>query len=251
MVSDLAGLQVQDPFIIFGADWNTVYAGVLQSVDDLRLLAMGSFCDGSYRSMASLADHFAHERPDIGYRLCSVLLDDLSHVLKGESSVIKALKPGSHDVNLLALSESQARMVRSNILHGALCTEYAKLSGITTALAEAMQQEAKLESLVEEYVPKERQLFLLGDYADGRFTYTLKREGERLQHDVRFTKQPLQTVARDLDGHALYRVDRIPATVAQQYKELRMFLLTQYAGIKRMISREKLPHYPLLFASNA
>jgi hypothetical protein len=250
-IRNLEGLEVRDPFMLFGAEWETKYAGVLQSVDNLHVLHMGTFYDGTYHSIAGLADHFARERPDIGYQKCTALLDDLQPVLQRKATVIKALKPHSTNVELLALSESQSSMVRSHIIYGELQTEYAKLLGLTIALEGAMQQQAQLESLVEEYIPKERQLFLLGNYQNGHFTYTLKKEGDRLQHDVRFTKKPLQTVAQELEGNALYKIEKIPSLVTQQFDELRRFLLTQYASIKRQISREGLPHYPLLFPTNA
>ena len=251
MGKELYNLKISDPHLAFDANWKALdtVQGITR-VEEFHIKGLDVYSRGDYRSVPEYCASLFEAQPSIAYPRCTALVEELTPLVRGnDAAIIKA-----HDgprTELLALSPSQARVLRSGLLYSDLAKHLGTFNRTLIALEDALQEQSQLESLVEDEVPKERGLYLLGSRAGENFRYTVSRYGDRLGHDLVTMKKPLKAVAEELEGNALYQVQRIPTIVSQKVEDFRRFLLSQYISIKRQISREKLPVYPLLFPTNS
>ena len=241
-------IRIGDPHLAFDASWKALDTtqGITR-VEEFHIKGLDVYSRGDYHSVPEYCAKLFDADPRIAYPRCNALVEELTPLVQGnDAAIIKA-----HDgprTELLALSPSQARVLRSGIIYSDLAMHLGTFNRTLITLEDALQEQSQLESLVEYDVPKERSLYLLGSRSGENFRYTVSRYGERLGHDLVILKKPLRDAAQELEGHALYRVQRIPSVISQKVEDFRRFLLSHYISIKRQISRENLAHYPLLFA---
>ncbi len=238
-----------DPHIAFAGKWDTLDSDShIHRADGLLVSAMEAFLDGTYRDVADACAHLGMMNPAEGYVRSAKLLADLP-LQRFSGQIIKGRKDGLTE--LIALSDRQASALRTQLTIGNLLDDYALLANTNNILEEQLRQDASLESLDWDHVPRERQLFLFGSTHGENFRYTLARAGNRLTHDLLTRNDPLDKLAAEYEGAARYVVSNIPSYASRKVEELRRFLLGAYASIKKQVSREGLSHYPLLFAENS